>query len=170
MAQFLLQQLVTRYPELNQDFFKELQLENVSEEQKTALLNAYYENVGSRFMDTILTAHLTEEQKGILGEILDQENVDQAPVIAFLGEFVPDWTEILQVQMAQAKLDLMNTTKRIQEMAKQIVEQQAPAQIAEVSAAPAPMPVEPQPVAVVPEEPKPMTLEQPPQEPAQPQQ
>jgi|GEM_PF-6015227 len=169
MAQFLLQQLVTRYPELNQDFFKELQLENVSEEQKTALLNAYYENVGSRFMDTILTAHLTEEQKEILSEILDQENVDQAPVIDFLNEYVSNWTEILQTEMAQAKLDVMNTTKRIQEMAKQIVEQQAPAQPAEAPA-PMPMPMEPQPAAVAPEASQPVMPEQLPQEPAQPQQ
>ncbi len=167
MAQVLLKELIARYPELNQDFFKELQLENVSEEQKTALMEAYYENVGSRFMDTILSAHLTDEQKSVLSEILDQENVDQAPVIDFLNEYVPKWTEILQVQMAQAKLDLMNTTKRIQEMAKQIVKQQAPAQPVE---APAPIPVEPQPVAVAPEEPKLTTPEQPPQEPVQPQQ
>ncbi|MBI5421228.1 MAG: hypothetical protein HZA35_02840 [Parcubacteria group bacterium] len=160
MAQLVLKELIARYPELNQDFFKELELENVPEEQKTTLMEAYYENVGSRFMDTVLTAHLTDEQKSTLSEILDQENVDQAPVIDFLNENVPDWTEILQVQMAQAKLDLMNTTKRIQEMAKQIVEQQAPAQPAE-----APMPVEPQPVAVAPEEPKPAAPEQSAQEP-----
>ncbi|MBI5153254.1 MAG: hypothetical protein HZA36_02235 [Parcubacteria group bacterium] len=152
-----LQQILERYPELGKDIFQELHLEELSEEQKNNMLEAYYENVGTRFFEVLLSSHLTDEQKDMFNDIVSGEDVEKMPVLDFLQEYVPDWFEILQVQMAQAKLDLINTTKRIQEMAKQIVEQQAPAQSAEAQpVAPAPMPVEPQPVEAP---------EQPPQEP-----
>ncbi|MEM5815959.1 MAG: hypothetical protein QXL14_02825 [Candidatus Aenigmatarchaeota archaeon] len=118
-----IEKILSSNPELNEDLFKALELEFVSDELKERLINAYYENVGARFFDDLWQNYLSQEQKELLDEILNVEPINQADVFNFLERYVPNWTEILLYNALMTKKDLLDMMKIIKEESEKIIKQ-----------------------------------------------
>lgn len=118
-----IEKILSSNPELNEDLFKALELEFISDELKERLINAYYENVGARFFDDLWQNYLSQEQKELLDEILNVEPINQADVFNFLERYVPNWAEILLYNALMAKKDLLDMMKIIKEESEKIIKQ-----------------------------------------------